>query len=114
MPHDPRKTLQDVLDAGAFILKLTHGMDWPAYMQNEVVRSAVERKFTIVGEAISRLLLSDAALAAQITNYRKIIDFRNALIHGYSSVDDQVVWDAIHNHLPLLLHEAATIQSSLN
>ncbi len=114
MPHDPKKLFEDVRPAGVFIQNLTQGMDLARYVQEDVIRAAVERKFMIVGEAINRLLFSDAALAAQITNYRKIIDFRNALIHGYSSVDDQIVWDAIQNHVPMLLQEIAQLEAKLS
>lgn len=113
MPHDAKKLLEDVRLAGAFIQNTTQGMGFAGYSQNEVLRAAVERKFTIIGAAISRLLLADAGVAAQITNYRKIIGFRNALIHGYSSVDDQVVWDAVQAHLPLLMQEITQLQANL-
>lgn len=113
MPHDPRKLLADITQAGALIQHFTLGLDLPAYTKDDLVRAAVERKFTVIGEAVSQLLLTDAALAAQITNYRKIIDFRNALIHGYSSVNDQIVWEAVQIHLPVLLQEINQLQSKI-
>jgi uncharacterized protein with HEPN domain len=42
--------------------------------------------FEIVGEALSQLKKLDAALAARITDHRKIISFRNVLIHAYSQI----------------------------
>ena len=29
-----------------------------------------------------------------------IIGMRNRIIHGYDTVDDDIVWDAIENHIP--------------
>lgn len=109
MPHDAKKLLQDMNQAGASIQQFTRNLDFAAYAKDDVIRAAVERKFTVIGEAVNQLLLTDAAVAAQITNYRRIIGFRNALIHGYSSVNDQIVWEAVQNHLPLLLQEVTDL-----
>jgi uncharacterized protein with HEPN domain len=40
-----------------------------------------------------------------ISEYRKIIGFRNVLVHGYDAIDDQIVWDTIQQHLPVLKQE---------
>ncbi len=58
-----------------------------------MLRAAVEREFEIIGEALAQLSKLDAALVARISDYRRIIAFRNILIHGYADVDDQLVWD---------------------
>jgi uncharacterized protein with HEPN domain len=38
----------------------------------------------------------------QITDFRRIIGFRNVLVHGYETIDDQIVWQMIQQHLPIL------------
>ena len=56
-------------------------------MRNIVLHSAVERKFTIVGEALSQLARIDAQLAASIPQLSEIVAFRNFLIHGYAVIN---------------------------
>ncbi|MGE0646537.1 MAG: DUF86 domain-containing protein [Alphaproteobacteria bacterium] len=51
----------------------------------------------------------DEALASQISDYRRIIAFRNILIHGYAEVDDRLVWDVVEAKLPILHREIATL-----
>src|SRR5438552_2396345 len=92
MPHDPRKSLGDIQRAVEFLLQLTSGCAFDEYRSDEILRSAIERKFEIIGEASKRLQKVDPALAAAIPQHRQIISFRNILIHGYDVVDDQVVW----------------------
>ena len=72
------------------------------YVSKALLRSGVERQFQIIGEALNRLSKLDAALAGEIGQCRRIIAFRNILVHGYDVVDSAVVWDVIVNDLPQL------------
>ena len=65
-------------------------------------RSAVERQFGIIGEALSRLSRDHAEVAAEIPDRARIIAFRNILIHGYAAVDDQIVWGVVEAYLEQL------------
>ena len=47
----------------------------------------------------------DAALAARISEHRRIIAFRNVLIHAYTQIDDELVWQTIEKDLPVLRRE---------
>ena len=57
------------------------------YLDNRMLRSAVERQFEIIGEALSQLAKIDPAVAARIPDLRRIVGFRNVLIHGYDRMD---------------------------
>jgi uncharacterized protein with HEPN domain len=105
MPHDPRKSLGDIQRAVEFLLQLTSGRTLDQYRSDEILRSAIERKFEIIGEALNRLQKVDPVLAAAIPQHRQIISFRNILIHGYDVIDDQVVWDIAQKDLQPLLQE---------
>jgi uncharacterized protein with HEPN domain len=54
----------------------------------------------------------DPDLIARITDYQRIIAFRNILIHGYDMVDDRVVWDVVTNQLPNLDGEVKSLIKS--
>jgi len=41
-----------------------------------------------------------------LENARKIVGFRNRLIHAYDAVDSSMVWAIIKRHLPPLKEEA--------
>ena len=74
-----------------------------------VLRFAVERNFEIIGEALGRLAKLDAATAARISNYSRIIAFRNVLIHAYDQIDHRLVWLVIQSDLPTLLGEVLSL-----
>ena len=109
MPHDPRKSLEDMRHAAEFLLTMTAGRSLEEYRGDEVLRTVIERKFEIIGEALNRLQKADPGLAAQIPEHRQIVSFRNILIHGYDIVDDDVVWKIVQQDLPALHKQAQSL-----
>ena len=105
MTPEARKLLEDMRDAAGDIAAFTAGKSLQAYLSDRMLRRAVERSFEIVGEALSRLSKLDPSLAARVSDHRKIISFRNVLIHGYGQVDDELTWAIIDTHLPVLRRE---------
>ena len=87
----------------------TSGKTFDAYADDPMLQSAVERQFAIIGEAMTHLARIDLTVAEGISNYRRIIAFRNVLIHGYTDVDDLLVWDVLVTSLPILVREVAAL-----
>lgn len=112
-PKSP-KLLEDIRDAAAFIRLSTQGLNEAECEQNRLLRQAIERNFEIIGEALIRLAHVDGAIAAQVSPDGQIKAFRNILIHGYESIDDQIVWDVIVNKLPSLLASVENLLDGLN
>ena len=81
-PLEVRKYLFDVLQACELLLRFTSGKTFDEYAKDELLRSAVERQFEIIGEALGQALRVDSALAGAVTDSGRIIAFRNRLIHG--------------------------------
>lgn len=72
------------------------------YLGDLMLRSAVERQYEIIGEALNRLRKLSPDTAARISECNRIIGFRNVLAHGYDVVDDRISWDIVQNKLPQL------------
>ncbi len=99
MRLEARKYLADIQLAADRISRFCDGKQFPQYLADEMLRSAVERQFGIIGEALSRLAKDDPDVAGKIPDRAKIIAFRNILVHGYASVDDKIVWGVIETSL---------------
>ena len=56
MLPDTRKYLWDALEAGKRIGRFTSGKSLETYEADELLRSAVERQFEIIGEALNKPL----------------------------------------------------------
>jgi len=90
--RDPRVCLVDVLTAVEAIQRFVEGETLATYVRDLKLRSAVERQFEIIGEALNQARAADPDLAERIAHAHAIIGFRNQLIHGYALVDDEIVW----------------------
>jgi uncharacterized protein with HEPN domain len=109
MNDETRKNLIDILQAAEEIQNFVCGMDFKAYQNKPVTKRAVERDFEIIGEALNRIKYTGDELLENISEHHRIIKFRNILIHGYDIVDEAIVWQAVTNHLPILIREVKEV-----
>jgi len=72
------------------------------YQADLMLRSAVERQFEILGEAMGRAMKADPALAERLPASRDVIDFRNVIAHEYDALSTATVWDIARHELPAL------------
>lgn len=102
MPPESAKLLTDILGAADRIAAYTSGKTREEYLGEIQLRDAVNWNFTIIGEALSQLHKLDQTTAEQIAEWRRIIAFRNQLIHGYGVIKNEITWDIIEKKLPVL------------
>jgi uncharacterized protein with HEPN domain len=105
MRLEAKKDLYDVQQAASRIADFTSGEQLEDYRGDAMLRSAVERQFEIIGEALAQLAKLDETIAAQVSERRRIIAFRNIFFHGYAEVDDRLVRDIVQAKLPILRRE---------
>ena len=107
MRHEPKVLLEDIRVATEAIQHFTRGRSQADYHSDPLLHAAVERWFIVIGEALTRLERLDATWTSRITDFRKITGFRNLLVHGYETIDDEIVWKTIQDYLPILQSEVA-------
>ncbi len=104
MTDQGRKYLSDILKAIELIEEFTSSIsDYNDYVADFKTQSAVERQLGIIGEAVNnfdKLFPNDS-----LTYARKIVGFRNRLIHAYDAVDSSMVWAIIKRHIDPLKSE---------
>jgi uncharacterized protein with HEPN domain len=107
MDRQVNKLLKDILEAANSINSFIEGFKLSDYQKTKLVRRAVERELTIIGEAMNRLLKLDNNVP--ISAGKKIISFRNLVTHAYDSVNDETTWAIITKHLPVLKSEVESL-----
>lgn len=111
MQPDSKKYLFDIRHAAKLIAGFCSGRSFEDYVADDMLKSAVERQFGIIGEALARLAKTDSLVAEQVTDFRRIIAFRNILVHGYATVDDRIVWGVVETSLPGLIESVEGLLS---
>lgn len=81
----------------------THGRTAAEFKSNHLLRKACQWDFLVIGEAMSRLRKFDEVIVQRITNWQRVIAFRNQLIHGYDIIRDAITWNVVTVHIPILI-----------
>ena len=83
--------------------KFTSGED---LLHSMLEQDVTIRELEIVGEATNSLIKLEVL---ENKRYRKIVDFRNTIIHGYFGIDEDEVWSVVTEKLTLFNQELKNI-----
>jgi uncharacterized protein with HEPN domain len=111
MTDEALKYLSDIRHAINLIESFTTDISgFEDYLNDLKTQSAVERQLGIIGEAVNKF---EALNTGQVLSHsRKIVGFRNRLIHAYDLMDASMVWVVIKRHLmPLKIEVQAHLNS---
>lgn len=103
------KYLYDMEQACGLLSSFLEGRTFADYEADAMLRSAVERQLMVVGEALNRLRRIAPDLLTFITDSRRIIAFRNILVHGYDVIRNEVVWGILDSDLSTLTNEVSAL-----
>lgn len=104
-----KKLLQDISQAAGEIIAFTDGKTFADYERDTLLRRGVERSFEIIGEAAARLARHDNPTARRLSDYRRIIAFRNVIAHNYDNLQAERVWENVQRYLSTLHREASAL-----
>lgn len=71
------------------------------------MRSAVERKLEVLGEAAGDVPAAIQAQHPQIP-WRSLVRFRDVLAHHYFGIQDATIWETIEKDIPQLVQQLKT------
>jgi len=110
--HKDLIRLKHMLGHAGEALEMTRGKDRSELNTNRMLELALIRLIEIIGEAAARIT---PELQAQHPSFpwHQVIGMRNRLIHGYDTVDMDILWETIRIDLPLLMKELRSIIHSL-
>ncbi|MEO7399863.1 MAG: DUF86 domain-containing protein [Polaromonas sp.] len=103
--------LRHILEAIDNIQVYTTGMDLLAFLADKKTQDAVIRNLEVLGEACNNVVKNDPAFATMHSSvpWGFAYEMRNALTHGYFTVDLAIVWTTIQNDLPGLQKQIASL-----
>ena len=108
-----KNLLEDIYDAVMKIISYTKDMSFDDFMQDEKTVDAVVRNFEIIGEASNRVPDNFKTEHPEI-EWRRIIGFRNRIIHEYFGIDYENLWRIKNENIPTLSEFMGQILDDLN
>lgn len=99
--HDDSASLRQMLDHSREAVALVQGRSRADLDGERVLTLALCRLIEIIGEAANRVSQSRRARHPEIP-WAGIIGLRNRLIHGYDSIDHEILWQILTTDLPPL------------
>ncbi|MCZ7356212.1 MAG: DUF86 domain-containing protein [Candidatus Methanoperedens sp.] len=99
--RDYKLFLSDILESIRRIETYTSGLTFEDFEKNTIVSDAVVRNLEIIAEAIKNIPPEITEKYTQIP-WKKVIGFRNIVIHAYFTVDLKNVWYIVKEQLPEL------------
>jgi uncharacterized protein with HEPN domain len=112
MQPEALKFLYDIQQACELIERFTAGKSADDFRSDVQLRSAVERQFITIDEALLQALRSTPNLSDMITDTHRIINFRNVMVHGYATIVPDTIWGVIEAGLPLLHEQVSRLLNS--
>jgi uncharacterized protein with HEPN domain len=109
--RDPLVFYRHMLDHAWEAMALVQGKTRADLDTDRLLNLALVRLLEIIGEAANRIPEEEQARYSQIP-WSQIVSLRNRLIHGYDSVDFDILWQIVTEDLPPLVVSLETIVSS--
>lgn len=105
--------LRHMLDHAMEALEMVRGKERSELNTNRMLELALVRLVEIIGEAAAHIT---PELQAQHPSFpwHQVVGMRNRLIHGYDTVDLDILWQTIEVDLPLLIEHLTTMILSID
>jgi uncharacterized protein with HEPN domain len=100
--------LTDMVQAADAIAEFIAGLAEDDFLGDELRQSAVQQKLMVIGEAAARLPEPFRNRYPEI-EWRKIVAFRNVLVHSYFSIRLPLIWETATGDVPDLRQKIAHV-----
>lgn len=96
----PRKRLylSDMINAADAVIEFTAGQTQDSFVANDMLRTAVQKKREIIGEA-ARALPDGLKARYPEVPWRQMLGMRHISVHQYFSLDWDLIWETAVNHV---------------
>ena len=101
-PPEDDVLLRDMLDHARRAIAATTSRHRDDLESDEVLAAALERFIEVIGEAASKVG-PDTRYELDLFPWHEVIGTRNRLVHGYASVDHDIVWAVVTTDLPEMI-----------
>ena len=113
MKKDSKILLFDILDSIEKIEKYTKKISKGKFFDDLQIQDAVVRRIGIIGEAVKNLPAFFRNKYSSIP-WKEMAGTRDVIIHDYSGVDVDLIWEIIDKNIPQLKKKILKLLEELN
>jgi uncharacterized protein with HEPN domain len=106
--RNPHLLIADMIESGQKIMTYTDGLSYEEFISDSKTIDAVIRNFEIIGEAANRLPEEFKEQHPEI-EWHRMRGFRNRIVHDYSGIDYEIVWQIKETFLPQTIEKLVGI-----
>ena len=111
MAKDDLVRLRHMVDSAVEAVELIHGKSRADLDTNRVLSLALVRLLEIVGEAANRVTTGTRQQTPNIP-WSQIVSLRHRLIHGYDTINMDILWKILTDDLPPLIARLQRIEGT--
>ena len=97
-----------IRDELLFLMRMRDSLSYESLLEDDVKQRAIIRSIEVIGEAANTVSKEFALLHPEIP-WRKLVDTRNRLIHGYFTVSLSIVWQILVSEVEPLLVQVQSL-----
>lgn len=106
--HDPLVRVHHMLDNAQEAVEMVQERSRTDLDTDRMLNLALVRLMEVVGEAAARVPEEFQSRHPQVP-WRDVADLRNRLIHGYDTINFDILWTIVRDDLPPLIEQLEVI-----
>lgn len=104
--------VEDILEAVEKIDRYTANMDYEDFIADDMAVDAVLRNFEVIGEAAKNVPV-DVREDFDEVPWSEMAGMRDKLIHGYASIELEIIWKTVEEEIPLVRRRMETVRREI-
>lgn len=108
--HDPLIRVRHMLDSAREAITLSRRREPPDLANDRLFELSLLHLITILGEAAAQVPAEILARHPNVS-WTRAISMRNRIVHGYDSVDREILWSTVRDDLPQLVASLEAVLS---
>ena len=90
-----------MLEAANYVIEFVDGLTYEQFLADKIRFFAVMKNVEIIGEA-ANMLTEEFKSAHEEIPWRQVIKMRHVLVHGYSNILPEILWETARQDVPQL------------
>ncbi|MCB8815442.1 HepT-like ribonuclease domain-containing protein [Desulfosporosinus shakirovi] len=104
MKHRDIRLLKKIISECKDIIRYSNEIGKKGFLENDVYQKATAMSLLNIGEH-ANVLSRELWMEYKDIQWRKIVDLRNIVAHGYGELRMELVWNLSQKEVPLLLEQ---------